>query len=189
MVVVTILAPIFVANTISKEYELNNMDMLRMTLMTPRQILFGKWFAGLTMVAPLVLSAMTAWLSFFVMGAHAWSLCITGYTTLFLCAFMSVSFALLASVLAKRTVVAIVASGLLNALVFYGEYVLLRIAGAAEGFPWPQTYSPLVYFYLTKGAEGFSFNGFLNRALYLAMSLFAIMIAIRIFENRRLRDT
>ncbi len=46
----------FLANTLTKEVEQHNLDMLRMTLLTPRQIILGKLSAGAITATPLAFS-------------------------------------------------------------------------------------------------------------------------------------
>ena len=51
--VTVLLAPALMANALTKEMELGNLDMLRMTLLRPRDITLGKLAAGAMALFPV----------------------------------------------------------------------------------------------------------------------------------------
>ena len=193
MIVMVVVAPAFVSNAMTKEYEQGNIDMLRMTLMRPREIILGKVASAFIVVSPLIGASVLACISFAVMLAFDLSLFVPGYTTLLLCAFLSVCFGLLASMLTKRSIVALVLSYLLNILVFFGPVVLrffFDISAFDEGIMWVVD-SPIVAFIQLKqlGSSSEAWLAWIvNVVFYGALGVGVLSWSIRRFETRRLRD-
>jgi len=136
MVLTASLAPILLVNTFSKEFEIGNMDMLRMTLLDPRDIIRGKLLAGVSTLAPLVLAAGLSnfWLPL-VSPGMGWDLFFIGCGTLLVSTFLAACVGLLASVLTRKTSTAIVLSYFLNLCLFLGLslLVLFIMAGLLQG--------------------------------------------------------
>jgi ABC-type transport system involved in multi-copper enzyme maturation permease subunit len=57
MCLIVTIAPTLVANALTKEHEIGNMDMLRLTLLSPREIVLGKLLAGAVCLSPLLLAS------------------------------------------------------------------------------------------------------------------------------------
>lgn len=72
--ILCLVVPVFTATLMAKEHELDNLDMLRMTLLTPREILRGKVLAGLRFVLPLFLAPAAALMMMWWAGANSSSL-------------------------------------------------------------------------------------------------------------------
>ncbi|NIA15896.1 MAG: hypothetical protein GWP08_17670 [Nitrospiraceae bacterium] len=195
MVVMVVVAPAFVSTAMTKEYEQGNIDMLRMTLLRPREIILGKVASGFFVVSPLIFASVLACISFAVMLAFDLSLFVPGYTTLLLCAFLSVSFGLLASMLTKRSIVALVLSYLLNILVFFGPVVLrfifdVPILKEAGGVSLMSVDSPIAVFVQLAAERSPErwLAWIANVLLYSAVGVGVLWWSIRRFESRRLRD-
>jgi len=159
--ITVIIAPALLANTLTKEYERGNVDMLRMTLLTPRDIVLGKVFAGAISLSPLLLAALLSSVPFaFVALSFPGSLALlfTGYITLMVCALVSLSLGLLASLISRRTAASIVLSYVLNIMVL-GGFTLICLfirdsirSGPYSIAPWPSEQfahfvSPIAAFY------------------------------------------
>jgi ABC-type transport system involved in multi-copper enzyme maturation permease subunit len=106
-------APALTANMLTKERDLANLDMLRMTLLTPRDIVLGKTRAAIAGVAPVLLAAALASIPllpgvFLVRDGEA--ILVTGLVMAGLCGLVAVCFSMLASMLVKRSTTAVVLS-------------------------------------------------------------------------------
>jgi ABC-type transport system involved in multi-copper enzyme maturation permease subunit len=127
---ILVVAPIFVASSLTKEREQGNLDMLRMTLLPPRSILMGKVAAGAVALSPLVFAVCVSSLMFFVgsKGDPGMLIMIAmGYVTLFVSIFLCLSLTLLASTYAVRTVTSIVSGYVVNIMVFVGIPFLVAV--------------------------------------------------------------
>ena len=107
--VLTILAiPPLLANSLSKEYEMGNMDFLRSTLLTPHEIVLGKVFAGAVNLAPLLCASLCAGI-FMLLGSMVgiftrdYAFLFTGYGSLAACVMLSLGMSMFASLSTKRT--------------------------------------------------------------------------------------
>ena len=106
IVIVVILSPALLGNTITKEYELGNMDMLRLSLLSSGQVILGKLLAGAMTIAPVLGGAALGSVPMVFIALY-WGnpmkAILMGYPTLFVCAFLSLSLGLAMSMLTKRT--------------------------------------------------------------------------------------
>ena len=119
-VVITILAaPAMTANVMTKERELRNIDMLRMTLLTPREIVLGKLAAGIVSMVPLLTAATLASVVLLSLGISEYIQFAVGYGVLFVSAFVAVCIGLFASTHASRTATAL-AIGYAVSILFFG---------------------------------------------------------------------
>ena len=130
IVVFGVACPALCANAVTKEYARGNMDMLRMTLLGPWRIMVGKWLAGFRtfvfyMIAAVAVSLM-AW-PFALMQREGPYALVTMYGTLFVSGMLSVSLGLLASLLAKRTMVAVMGAYLLCGLAYGLLFIILML--------------------------------------------------------------
>jgi len=200
MVTTILLAPAFLANALTKEYELGNMDMLRMTLITPRQVILGKIIAGGMVVLPFVLAAVAASLSLVIMRHYEWQLLLTGYASLALCAVLSVALGLFASLLTTRSSTALVVSYLLAVAVFSGSFVVRYLIGLDIDYGPADSVlcalgrsldSPIIAYAVNANQAdrtwpALSWAG--NIVLYGALCVGMVQISIRRFERVRMRD-
>ena len=134
IVMTIVIAPALMANVFTKEYELRNVDMLRMTLLRPREMILGKLFAGYVSVVPLVAAAVLSCAPLIALGARNWTMLGVGYATLIICVSLSLSLTLTASLFTRRTAAALVLSYLLSVIVFIGLWFVAAALGADEEF-------------------------------------------------------
>lgn len=67
-----LLAPSTVAGAFAREHEQGNVDMLRMSLLTPGQVTRGKLLAGASMVLPMFAASALAAFLFYMAGMGVW---------------------------------------------------------------------------------------------------------------------
>ena len=123
---VLLLGPLLMAPGFAKEHERGNIDMLRTTLLAPYQILDGKLAAGLIELAPLLLAMGISGCLVFLLVAvsgHSVGTIVACYPTLAVALWVSLCAGLFASLMTRRTGVAIILS--------YGAMLLLL--GGAVG--------------------------------------------------------
>lgn len=112
--VVCTFTTVIIANMVAKEDEQGNLDMLRVTLLRPREILFGKLRAGITAITPFLLPTAGITLLAGVLSARclaeksAVPLAAQATVTLVVCTVMSACLALYASTRTKHTSSAVV---------------------------------------------------------------------------------
>lgn len=122
MVVVCVISASIAANTLTKERDRGNLDMIHMTLMSPAQIVLGKARAGMQTAFIVLLGGQCATLVLLpTLWGHSKTipLLITGLVSLSVCVILSVSLGVLASALAHRTVTAVLFSYVLSAWVYF----------------------------------------------------------------------
>ncbi len=123
------LCPALMANSFTKERELGNLDMLRMTLLTPRQIIFGKCAAGALAAGPVLVAATLTFFPLLLMlrnEHNAAIVLLAGYPTLLVCVWVSLCLGVYCSLQTKRTIAALTLNYLLNVAVFAGAQIGLR---------------------------------------------------------------
>ncbi|MBN2311087.1 MAG: ABC transporter permease [Candidatus Hydrogenedentes bacterium] len=127
--------PALLANTLTKEHELGNIDMLRMTLLTPGQVIAGKFVAGVLTMAPTLAACLVAGV-LMGFGAVWWddrpAPLLIGYPCLIVCAFESLALTFFASSSTRRTSVALLASYLGSAVLFFGGLLVWQAVGIVE---------------------------------------------------------
>ncbi len=126
-ILILILTPSLVAMGMSKEHEWGNLDMLRMTLLEPRQIINGKFRTGLYTALIPVTAALLGSIPLGVFGWHsgeAWAAGITGFGTMIVCVLYVLAITLTATATCKRGVTAL----LLGYGASIGALVLLPLA-------------------------------------------------------------
>ncbi len=212
MVVVCVMSASVAANTLTKERERGNLDMLHMTLMSPPQIVIGKARAGIQTAFILLLGGQCATL---VLLPAMWGysktipLLITGFVTLSICVLLSVSLGVLASALAKRTVTAVLFSYVLSTWVYFLMFFTLMAAAGlivevfglwsyvngigdeyAEFWMW---WSPAIaYFYNAfdggRNHPVFTLYWFGNIFINLAISAGVLALAVQVFWLKQERS-
>jgi hypothetical protein len=133
-----LLTPLMLANTFTKEYEGNRIDMLRMTLMLPAEITLGKFLGGVLMVVPLAALGLAL-----ILVAALFAALGHGFGALWLAAAAAVAFvvttwlclsvSMLASLIAKRTGSALLLSYALCVALLFGGNVAAIVAGEFIG--------------------------------------------------------
>ncbi|MEW6351363.1 MAG: ABC transporter permease [Thermodesulfobacteriota bacterium] len=117
------ITPVMLARAFSKEDEHGNMDMLRMTLLTPWQIVWGKLLSGLIAISPAVLGAMvaTCLVSAVVLLEPGVARSVFGaLVTLVVLVLLSLSVGLFSSLVTRKTGLSIILSYGLSAIVIVG---------------------------------------------------------------------
>jgi len=113
---ITYFIPTRMAAVFAREHEQENFDMLRMTLLTPGEIVGGKFRAGLHIVLTLTISSVAGnlplWGNALVYRGREEPIAtlITGHISIFVCALVALTVTIWASIIAKRTATAIVTS-------------------------------------------------------------------------------
>jgi len=132
--VACLLGTALLANTMTKERDLGNLDMLRMTLLRPREIIMGKFTAGLATVAPF-LPAMFLTVMLLSIGCAAFSgnldvllAGLQGMITFLVCTVLCLAITLWASTAAKKTVGAVLRGFGMNLLFLIGLYLFAMLA-------------------------------------------------------------
>jgi ABC-type transport system involved in multi-copper enzyme maturation permease subunit len=124
-VLTIVVAPALTANAVTKELELGNLDMLRITLLRPRDIVKGKFLAAAFSLLPVLLAAAVSMIPVGILIRPDWRIVAMGFGTLGICALLSLSIAIFFSTVLRRTLPAIVSSYAASALLFFALPELL----------------------------------------------------------------
>ena len=125
-IVLTVLAaPGLIANSLTKEYELGNLDILRMTLLKPREIILGKYTAGLGALSPMLLAAVFSIIPIIFLGMFNYGAALVGYGTLLVCSLLSISIGLFSSLVTKQTTISIMISYMISIVLYLGIALVL----------------------------------------------------------------
>lgn len=197
------IAPALLANAFTKERELSNFDMLRMTLLRGRDIVYGKLFAGAVTLAPVVIAAILSILPLYIMAdLQDVDAVVTGYITLIACAILALSLSLLGSLVATRTSAAIAFSYGFVAMAFIGAWFgamtvadWLELHQEQDGVNYLTFLSPITAYlnaveYL-RGSRDYAVNypyWLANVAATLAVSALCIRFVAWYFERNRMTD-
>jgi ABC-type transport system involved in multi-copper enzyme maturation permease subunit len=125
------MTPTLLANSFTKEYELQNIDMLRMTLMRGRDLVMGKLVAGLLLLSPFYLALLASSIPLVPFGMsynHPWWYWLAGYLTIVGCLALAVSSSLYVSIVARRTSVSLILSYIVLVLLLFGGPMLIVLA-------------------------------------------------------------
>lgn len=126
-----LLLPALLANILTKEHEQGNMDMLRMTLISPRDVILGKLTAGFLTMLPFYFATLFASSFIFIITLFIWHdyatswIIAQGLITLFVVMFFTVSLTLLVSACTRNTQTAIILSYILSLLALFGGFLLV----------------------------------------------------------------
>jgi ABC-type transport system involved in multi-copper enzyme maturation permease subunit len=187
-----VVAPALLATTLTREYETGNMDMLRTTLMTPREIIVGKLCGGLAAASPLLLAAVGSCLPLLYALRNELAIVVSGYITLFVCVGLCLALALFASLLTTHSTNALVLTYLFTLLVFLGPSGLFMMLPAkVAGYLYWLGSPPTVFAYLIATPEKGSFSRVLwlgNTALFAGFALALVVATVYGFARYRLRD-
>lgn len=201
LVIILAAGPAFVANTVTKEFEMGNADALNMTLLEPKEVIGGKLRAGVVSLAPLPLAAIVAntIIYGFVGGAYVpWFVSTVAVTA---AAAMSLGIGMLASTSAKRTTVSLLAAYIGTIAAVFAIPALLGLTGAVgPGSIFridavnPFALSPLGLVFTLAGSDGalVSLGDRITAALSLlftlAVAAICLAFALRLYASRRMRE-
>lgn len=186
MVGISMFAPVLIANTLTKEYESGNFDMLRMTLLTPGEIMLGKWAAALVITSPLLIAAIAGWIGFMFTRACPWAFGMGGYVSDTLVTALSISIGMAASIGARRTTAALLLAVTATCAVFYGTFVgsmILSGDWAADNITFLD--SPIFVFAM-RGP--YTLDWALNLAFYSIVCVALVVFSVRYFHRYRQKD-
>lgn len=207
MAITLLIAPAMLANAFTRERELGNMDMLRMTLLEPREIVIGKFFTGVLALVPLVLAALASSLLPVMIGVRDWDVLITGYLSLAACALLALALSIAVSLIARRTASAIALAYLATLFVFAGlSFVceaLLRLIRNTGGWIEPESVHGIASYVSPVRAYLFAMHwdrrtrefdveyGYWvsNMAVTLALTAAIAFVTVRILQRFRMQDT
>ena len=127
MVMVTLAAPVLVGSAWTKERELGNIDMVRMTLLGARELYVGKVAGGLVAISPVVGALLLTTIPAFAFHFPDSKTLLCGSATLLTCTLVAVSLCLYSSVCSQRTTSAIAVGMMLCVLATYGVYLFAAI--------------------------------------------------------------
>ncbi|MFO7976129.1 MAG: ABC transporter permease [Candidatus Hydrogenedentota bacterium] len=196
--VVLMLIPPFVASAFAKEQEVGNLDMLRMTLVPPRQIIIGKTLGTAASVLCVCTAALASCLILLWVDPASLSDAWHGFISLLVSAFYALSLTMLISVLCKRTVTAILVAYGVLAVAFYGLPALMDQFFERFVFPrgilphfHPSVFallSPWTTYASDELGEATQFLWALNCIVFAGISLLLLFAATSFFRRRRLQD-
>jgi ABC-type transport system involved in multi-copper enzyme maturation permease subunit len=132
ILVVSLIGPATLAQSYSKEKEGETFDMIRMTLLSPREFVWGKLCAGLASMCPVVGASLMLSLPFAALMApsrESLLLLIIGYVTIGVCVLASLGVGLLSSVVTRKVALSMVLSYVLAFLLFAGIVLTLAVLG------------------------------------------------------------
>ena len=136
MIVTVLVIPPLLANSMTKEYEMGNMEFLRSTLLTPYEIVLGKVGASVITLGPLLLASacagvLMAGCILIEIGPGELIYLFTGYGSLATCVLLSLGIGMFTSVSTRRTATALILSYCLSLILYVG----LALA-VMSGFMW-----------------------------------------------------
>jgi hypothetical protein len=135
------------AGSLAEEYESGALDMLRLTLLSPWDIVYGKLFAGIAVVTPLALLTgilnLSYWRLLFETHLNSYAMVFTGFTTLVVCVFLSQSISLFASIVTRGRGAGLVLSYCLNFMIFIGFFLMWWGLVVTRIFFMPERYAGL----------------------------------------------
>ncbi|MBI4559701.1 MAG: ABC transporter permease [Candidatus Hydrogenedentes bacterium] len=135
MLITAFVAPVAQANILPREYEAGNIDALRMTLLTPREIVLGKLGAGAVALMPILVVETLATVPMFVITTRfgvGQSLVLTGYVSLLTTTALSLAASLFASSFTRKTSIALIASYGLLSLICFGVFLGFALIGESR---------------------------------------------------------
>ena len=199
--VILLLIPPFVAGAFAKEQEVGNLDMLRMTLVRPWQIIMGKTLGTAASVFCVCTAALASCLMLLFINPGSVYESFQGFISLLVSAFYALSLTMLISVLCKKTVTAIlVAYGVIGAVMLGLPFLLgkalpvVRPAFDSLSIPpnWQSRigpfFSPWSAYALAGGVDGSKSYWALNCLVFMAISVLLLFAATTFFRRYRLQD-
>ncbi|MCC6490813.1 MAG: ABC transporter permease [Candidatus Hydrogenedentes bacterium] len=186
------------ANSFAKEYELGNMDMLRMTLLRPTSIVAGKISGSFTSLVPIALALAIGSLPMaIIQWSSAWVL-IPGFITLTVCAALTTSASILTSLIARRTNAALMGGVALSAYLLLGNFAIIGVGYIILRDTWPLPrvkeeaffyLSPLLSFpaaFADRNPHAVAWG--VTQTIFLAIAGLLVAATITFLKYRRMRD-
>ena len=191
------------ANIFTKDDELKNLDMLKMTLITSHDIVSGKIQAGIRIINRLVLLNFCLTVGFlnpwFDHKQSGWDYgdslyaVFAGHGTLWMCGVLCVHVAAFASVMCKRTTTAVVTAYAIMGMLYIGNVIGLAMMSLGSS---PEEIivfaSPLLGFYLIPEINEFNDMPYLiwaiHTALYCGVSYFLYQMTQARYAAKRFNE-
>jgi ABC-type transport system involved in multi-copper enzyme maturation permease subunit len=195
-----VFAPSLVANMLTKERELGNLDMLRSTLLSAEQAFFGKLGAGYVAVAPMLFCFLAISLVCYFPTATPFIMIATSAGTLILCVALGLTVGMIASLVSTTSTAALILANLLSGVLFLGpsivQSVQQRIYGRTSAqFASNLFISPPFHFLSmwTRGRGGDVLrmpivDWTMNTVIYSALLVILIGLALERYRHSYLRD-
>lgn len=170
--------PATFGNSFTKERELGNFDMLRMTMLNARDIISGKVLGGAAVLAPPLCAILVACVFTNAFVPEGYILTACGIVTMLVCIAELVSLSIFASILSRRTSSSVTLGAVLSLFAVFGAYwfaylvwMILILLGISSSWrdpniqPWwaSPSISPLTSFKETFAPHRF---GYLNSFFY-----------------------
>ncbi len=187
------------ANIFTKDDELKNLDMIKMTLITPRNIVWGKIRAGIRVLNRLVLISLCINAIFlnpyFNHDHYSWTyaksvyMMVAGHGTIWVCGMLCIQLAALASTLCKRTTTAVVSAYAMTGMMYFGFFMFIMLF-TRSGFPEEigVFLSPLFGVYVIPEINEFKHSPYLfwsiHAALYCGIAFLIYHITLSWYTER-----
>lgn len=204
MAIIAFAAPVLVGSAWTKERELGNIDMIRMTLLRARDLYIGKTAGGLTALSPVIAAIFLTTLPAFIWHYRDYVALLTGCATIVICALIALVLCIHASIMSRRTTSSIATGVIACAMVFFGFsaistfFVRFSFGYTPADYPFRARYlSPII-------AYGANFSDLNNRsasflfgeltrwamcqAIFLAFALVITFISIHRLSRREMCD-
>ncbi|MDZ4860766.1 MAG: ABC transporter permease, partial [Candidatus Hydrogenedentes bacterium] len=203
MVFMAFVSPAMSATAWSREYERETMDLIRTSLLTPRELVMGKTRAALSACAfPLVLACIASLplFPYAFAGAHALLQFILGVVSLFVTILLCNAIGTLVGLLNRRSATCVlygyVCTMTVLALPFLIAVVVLLFWTVTTGFPMPG--NPLNFWFFSPiVAYGATFNSLGRGAVawwaiamgaHVLLAFFILRIAVRLLAKRHMAE-
>jgi ABC-type transport system involved in multi-copper enzyme maturation permease subunit len=198
MAAVLLVAPLLVVTEFSRERESGNLDLLRLTLLTPGEIVAGKLGAAFRLAAGLAGAFALAQVIFVIISPEAGTVVLAamGVVNLAVCLVVELGLGLLASVLARRTVNAVILGYGLNLTVMVGLALGMAALKEFGGCNWVDDdllgfFSPLLAYLVNwenykwgQGREGvISGEWAASMLIYFGLGVGAMVASVRWFRR------
>ena len=211
VVIVALVTPALLANTLTKEYERENIDALRMTLLRPSQIVWGKVWSGVRAAVPFFVGIIAGGsLVAAVAQDTVWPQQIVAVVlvSLVVTTFLVLALTMFASMLTRRTPAAILLSYVCAWTVLFGFFWIAQTADGNWNPDYSRSYQATIAFFSPLTGcmyhlETFSFPqnalswGRLaiitpywisNVLFHIAFAVALLLICIRGFRKSRMQD-
>ncbi len=207
IVLLMFIAPVLTAGALAREVEQGNMDLLRTTLLTPSEILFGKLSSAVLSLAPIVAGILPVMCLFLVplfLYSESMDSVIYGIATLAVCLAFSVVVGLFASTVFRRTSYALLLSYGVMALAI-GVITAIGWGLCESLFPYQESlvwvevthlFSPVVSYFDVAQHRGYYQKpiipaGYIwgtSMLFYSVLTAALLLFTIQFFARKRMRD-
>ena len=143
LVMISFVAPALTSGSVSLERERQTFDLLRVTLISSRQIVLGKFLPGLTFVCLLLLTSVPMQGPAFLLGGVLWQEILIATLILLVTTAAFCAFGLLLSCLIRRTLISTTLAYATTIFVVFGVPVMSLLALLLFGTRFPMGFDAL----------------------------------------------